>query len=29
MGGVSYLDIDDDGAEWYVQNLVSVRRLLE
>lgn len=29
MGGVNYLDIDDDGAEWYVQHLVSVRRLLE
>jgi cell wall-associated NlpC family hydrolase len=29
MGGVNYLDIDGDGAEWYVQNLVAVRRLLD
>jgi peptidoglycan DL-endopeptidase LytE len=28
MGGVNYLDLDGDRGAWYVQNLVSVRRLL-
>ena len=26
-GGVGYLDMGANGAEWYVQNLVAVRRL--
>ena len=27
MGGVNYLDLGGDRADWYVQNMVSVRRL--
>lgn len=28
MGGVYYLDLGGDRVEWYLQNLVAVRRLL-
>jgi len=28
MGGVNYLDLDGSRGDWYVQNLVAVRRLL-
>jgi peptidoglycan DL-endopeptidase CwlO len=28
LGGVTYTDLGGDRAEWYLQNLVAVRRLL-